>query len=62
MDDTDVLTQDQIERIRGLSSEGRLDCAQAFKLAEEFGIPKKQMGKVLDDLGIRVRNCQLGCF
>ena len=62
MGDTAVLTPEQVERVRELSQEGRLDCARAFELAGEFGISRGQMGKALDELGIRVRNCQLGCF
>ena len=62
MGEADVLKPEQIERIKERSSDGRLDCAQAFKLAGEFGISHRQMGQTLDDLGIRVRNCQLGCF
>ena len=62
MGETDVLTPEQVGRVKELAPGGRLDCAMAFKLAEEFGIPRSRMGNVLDGLGVRIRNCQLGCF
>lgn len=62
MGSTDVLTPEQIEIIKQRTSEGRLDCAEAFRLAEEFSLTVGQIGKACDDLGIRIRNCQLGCF
>lgn len=40
----------------------RLPCAVARKLAEELNIPYKEVGDAADELGIRIRDCQLGCF
>ncbi len=62
MGEANALTPEQIERIKERSSDGGLDCAETFKLAEELGIPRPRMAKALDELGIRLRNCQLGCF
>ena len=42
--------------------EGRLSCAAARKIAEELNIPYRDVGEAADQLGIRINDCQLGCF
>ena len=41
---------------------GRLSCAAARKIAEELGVSYREVGSAADALGIRIKNCQLGCF
>ena len=50
------------ETILGKAKDGKLPCAQCFKIAEDFGISKREMGKVLDEMKIKIGQCQLGCF
>ena len=50
------------EALRNASEDGRIPCAKAFQVAEEFKITKKKVGEILNELGIRIRQCQLGCF
>ena len=50
------------EAIRGKAREGKIPCAACFKIAEDFGTSKKDLGKVLNELKIKVGQCQLGCF
>lgn len=40
----------------------KMTCREAFDIAEEIGISKKQMGQLLNDLNIKIQSCQLGCF
>jgi biotin operon repressor len=56
------MTQDLKEKIRAAAPEGKLPCAAAFKLAEQLGISRKEMGELLNELKIKVTQCQLGCF
>lgn len=42
--------------------EGKLPCAAARKIAEDLNLPYKEIGDAADELGIRIKNCQLGCF
>lgn len=42
--------------------DNRLPCSVARKIAEELDIPYKEVGAAADELGIRIRDCQLGCF
>ena len=37
-------------------------CETARGMAAKLGIRVRQMGKLLDFLGIKVRSCSLGCF
>jgi hypothetical protein len=41
---------------------GRIPCAVALALAESCGVPGKTIGRLLNLLEIKVRDCQLGCF
>jgi len=47
---------------RRLHAGGRIDCATALALAEERRVPSESIGRLMNLLGIRIRNCQLGCF
>ncbi|OGO17561.1 MAG: hypothetical protein A2Z15_08430 [Chloroflexi bacterium RBG_16_50_11] len=42
--------------------DGYLSCPVGLKLAKRLGLDTKAIGETVDDLGIRVSNCQLGCF
>lgn len=49
-------------KLQEQSVDGRITCAIARKIAEELGIAYKDVGAAADELGIRIRDCQLGCF
>ena len=51
-----------IEKVKKQSKDGKIACKQAQKIAEEEGIPYKDLGSLLNELKIKVANCQLGCF
>lgn len=40
----------------------KLPCAAARKIAEDLGIPYSEVGAAADELGVKIKNCQLGCF
>jgi hypothetical protein len=50
------------EVIKEKAKEGKLPCPMSFKIAEDFGISKKEMGKILNEMKIKISQCQLGCF
>jgi len=50
------------ETILKKSKEGKLPCAACFKIAEDFGISKKEMGEILNRIKVKISQCQLGCF
>ncbi len=39
-----------------------LPCAIAFKIAKELKVRPQEVGETADELGIRISQCQLGCF
>jgi|TARA_B100002003_G_C13849252_1_gene416357 hypothetical protein len=41
---------------------GYLPCAVAFKIAKKAQVSKIAVGEMTDRLGIRITNCQTGCF
>jgi DNA-binding Lrp family transcriptional regulator len=49
-------------RIKAAAPDGRIACATAFRLAEELGLSRKDLGELLDELKIKITQCQLGCF
>jgi hypothetical protein len=51
-----------IETIKKRAQEERVPCAVCFQIAEEYGIPKRELGAILNDLGIKVVQCQMGLF
>ena len=51
-----------IEAIKKKAKEDRIPCAVCFQIAEEYGIPKRELGKLLNELEIKVISCQLGLF
>ena len=42
--------------------DGKLPCPSAFKLAKELRIAPKDVGDAVDNMGIKICSCQLGCF
>ena len=50
------------ETILEKAKDGKLPCAICFKIADDFGISKKEMGKVLNEMKVKISQCQLGCF
>jgi hypothetical protein len=48
--------------IRSHLHDGRLNCAEAFEIAAEFQVRPAEVGRICNRHGIRIANCQLGCF
>jgi hypothetical protein len=57
------MDRDKLEKvILKKAKAGKLPCAMCFKIAEDFGISKREMGKILNEIKIKISQCQLGCF
>ncbi len=50
------------ETIKAKSKDGKIPCLVCFRIAEDFGISKKEMGKILNEMKVKIGQCQLGCF
>ncbi|GAB5046568.1 hypothetical protein [Thermodesulfovibrio sp. TK110] len=44
------------------SNSGKITCAEARKIAEEIGVPYIEVGRVANELKIKICKCELGCF
>jgi len=42
--------------------DGRITCQAAMEIAEQSGTPRMKIGKLLNEMKIKVHSCQLGCF
>ena len=49
-------------RIKKSTVDGRISCLVLRKIAEELGVPYKEAGKMADELKIKIKKCDLGCF
>lgn len=47
---------------REVEGKRRLACSKAFELAEKFGVTPGEVGRICEELKIRIQSCQLGCF
>jgi len=57
------LAEAEIKRVlKERFGDKKITCAEAFSLAKEFKINLKQMGEILNECGIKITKCQLGCF
>ena len=57
----DVLTRLEAA-VRQAASEGYLPCPRGWRVARDLGVSKLDVGAMADRLGIRITDCQLGCF
>jgi hypothetical protein len=48
--------------IRGRLSDGRLPCADTWKIAAEISVPRLKVSSACEALKIRIKPCQLGAF
>ena len=48
--------------VKASLKDGYLSCPVAWGIARKSNVPKTTIGEITDRLGIRITNCQLGCF
>ena len=57
------MNEDKIREIlREKRVSGRITCREAIKTAEEVGVSPAVIGKLLDEMKIKIAVCQLSCF
>jgi hypothetical protein len=57
-----MTTKEIQARIQAAAPNGRIPCAAAFQLAQELGLTRSRFGELLNELNIKIVQCQLGCF
>ena len=58
----DKIPDKVLEAVKEAAPEGRLSCADAHDLAKRLNVELLMVGKAADELKIKLKNCQLGCF
>jgi hypothetical protein len=56
------VTDEMMDAIKAKAVEGKITCPVLRKFAEGTGVPYKVAGAAADAAGVRVHNCDLGCF
>ena len=51
-----------VAKLREAAKEGKITCAMAQKIATENKVPMKRVGELLNQMKIKIAQCQLGCF
>ncbi len=54
--------EEVIVKLKEAARDGKISCAVAFKIAKENNLSTKEVGSLLNQLKIKIANCQLGCF
>jgi hypothetical protein len=49
-------------RLRAAASDGDLDCATIWQIADNLGHLRLEAASAVEAMGLRVSRCQLGCF
>ena len=49
-------------KLKEAAKDGRISCAMAQKLAADNKVSLKVVGALLDEMKIKITQCQLGCF
>ena len=50
------------DAIRQAAADGKVACKALLDLAAQTGAPPGEIGRLCDEMGLRIRTCQLGCF
>ncbi len=50
------------EAVKGVVRDGYVACPSAWKVAKDANVSRLDVGVMIDKFGIRVTECQLGCF
>ncbi len=51
-----------INRLKEVAREGKISCTVAMKIAAEFHVPIHKIGELLNQMKVKIVQCQLGCF
>ena len=51
-----------LQEVKRRCQDRYLPCGLAFQIAEDLGVTPLLVGQAANQLGIKIVNCQLGCF
>ena len=50
------------KRFSKAAIEGRITCSECLDIARDLGIERSEIASTLTEMGIKIVQCQLGCF
>jgi hypothetical protein len=59
---SDLKEEEIVAKLKEAVRDGKISCALAQKFALENKISMKQVGDLLNQMKIKITQCQLGCF
>jgi len=51
-----------LEHVTESDGKKTMSCVLAFRVHREHGIALAEIGRICNEHGVKIRNCQLGCF
>ena len=59
----EAMTEEALrEAIRRLAADGKVPCKSLLDLVQKSGASPKTIGRLCDEMNLRICACQLGCF
>jgi hypothetical protein len=56
------IKQEVLDAVNKAAKDERLTCTEARKLAEDLKVNPSVVGEAANELKIRIKSCELGCF
>lgn len=56
------IKQEVLDAVSQAAKDGGLTCTEARKLAKDLKVAPGTIGKAADELKIKIKSCELGCF
>lgn len=54
--------QEVVRMVRDSLEGGKLPCAIAHEISRQTGVSLGNIGRIANELGIKISQCELGCF
>lgn len=54
--------EELMEEVRKAAVNGRLSCEKAHEIGKKHNVPLKEIGRLCNEIKIKITACQLGCF
>ncbi|HPF44357.1 MAG TPA: hypothetical protein PKV15_06615 [Syntrophomonadaceae bacterium] len=51
-----------VEKLLDVAVNGKISCTEAREIMKDYNVPNGLLGKICDELGIKIYGCELGCF
>lgn len=58
----DTLPEPLSKAINGAAVQGKVSCLALWRIAQQHGVSRPEMGNIVETLKTKVAPCQLGCF